>query len=79
MPDDDPPPTLATLRPRPDSGEDPVHRRTIAMEVYPRGSYFAVLGTLHDERPWAGGTLGPRDLHFMELGIVVRRGRHDDR
>ena len=59
--------------PTPGSGEDPVHRRTIAMEVFDRGEYFAVVGTLHDERPWAGGTHGPRDLHFMELGIVVRR------
>lgn len=43
------------------------------MDVFDRGEYFAVVGTLHDERPWAGGTHGPRDLHFMELGIVVRR------
>jgi hypothetical protein len=43
------------------------------MEVFQRGDYFAVVGTLHDERPWAGGSLGPRDLHFMELGLVVRR------
>ena len=71
MPDD--PPTLAALRPPPGSGEDPVHRRTITMEVFQRDEYFAVVGTLHDERPWAGGDLGPRDLHFMELGLVVRR------
>jgi hypothetical protein len=43
------------------------------MEVYRRGGYFAVVGTLHDQRPWAGGEYGPRDLHFMELGLVVRR------
>ena len=43
------------------------------MEVFQRGDYFAVIGTLHDERPWAGGTHGPRDLHVMELGLVVRR------
>ncbi len=43
------------------------------MEVFQRGEHFAVVGTLHDERPWAGGTHGPRDLHVMELGIVVRR------
>ena len=43
------------------------------MEVFQRGEYFAVVGTLHDQRPWAGGDLGPRDLHFMELGLVVRR------
>ncbi len=71
MPDD--PPTLAALRPGPGSGEDPLHRRTIAVEVFGRDGYFAVLGTLHDQRPWADGTLGPRDLHFMELGVVVRR------
>ena len=50
-----------------------MHRRTIGIEVFTRGEHFAVLGTLHDQRPWAEGTLGPRDLHFMELGIVVRR------
>jgi len=50
-----------------------VHRRTIAMDVFLRDDYFAVVGTLTDERPWAGGTLGPRDLHVMELGVVVRR------
>jgi hypothetical protein len=43
------------------------------MEVFDRGDHFAVIGTLHDERPWAEGGLGPRDLHMMELGIVVRR------
>ncbi len=69
----EPPTTLAALRPPPGSDEDPVHRRTIAMEVFQRGDYFAVIGTLHDERPWAGGALGPRDLHRMELGVVVRR------
>jgi Protein of unknown function (DUF2889) len=67
------PTTLAALRPPPGSDEDPVHRRTIAMEVFGRGDYFVVIGTLLDQRPWAGGALGPRDLHRMELGIVVRR------
>jgi DUF2889 family protein len=43
------------------------------MEVFLRDDYLAVVGTLHDERPWAGGTLGPRDLHNMGLGVVVRR------
>jgi hypothetical protein len=43
------------------------------MEVFLRHDYFAVVGTLHDERPWAGGSFGPRDLHVMELGVVVRR------
>ena len=50
-----------------------MHRRTITMEVFARGDYFAVVGTLHDERPWAGGDYGPRDLHFMDLGVVVSR------
>jgi hypothetical protein len=43
------------------------------MEVFLRGDYHLVIGTLHDQRPWASGSLGPRDLHRMELGIVVRR------
>jgi len=43
------------------------------MEVFDRGEHFAVIGTLHDQRPWADGSHGPRDLHRMELGIVVRR------
>ena len=42
------------------------------MEVFRRADYFAVVGTLHDERPWADGDYGPRDLHFMDLGLVVR-------
>jgi Protein of unknown function (DUF2889) len=42
------------------------------MEVFRRDDYFAVVGTLHDERPWADGGYGPRDLHFMDLGLVVR-------
>ena len=42
------------------------------MEVFRRHDYFAVVGTLHDERPWADGDYGPRDLHFMDLGLVVR-------
>jgi Protein of unknown function (DUF2889) len=69
----DTPPTLDALRPAAGSDEDPVHRRTIAMEVFDRGEHFVVIGTLHDERPWADGTQGPRHLHVMELGIVVRR------
>ena len=43
------------------------------MQVFERDGYHVVIGTLHDQRPWAGGGLGPRDLHHMELGIVVRR------
>jgi hypothetical protein len=67
------PPTLAGLRPGPDSGELPVHRRTIDMSVFAREDHFFVIGTLHDQRPWASGALGPRDLHRMELALVVRR------
>jgi hypothetical protein len=70
---DDAVPTLADLRPAPGSDEHPVHRRTINLEVYLRGGFFAVIGTLQDVRPWAGGDYGPRELHTMELGIVVRR------
>jgi hypothetical protein len=67
------PPTLAGLRPAADAAEHPVHRRTIDMQVFERDEHHVVIGTLHDERPWASGSLGPRDLHRMELGIVVRR------
>ncbi|HEY5097340.1 MAG TPA: DUF2889 domain-containing protein, partial [Acidimicrobiales bacterium] len=69
----DVPPTLADLRPSPESGESPVHRRTIDVQVFERDGFHVVIGTLHDQRPWATGDLGPRDLHHMELGIVVRR------
>jgi DUF2889 family protein len=69
----EPQPTVAALRPQPGSPEDPVHRRTITVEVYARGEHFLVVGTLHDQRPWASGEYGPRDLHVMELAIVVRR------
>jgi hypothetical protein len=68
-----PTPTLAELRPPPGSDEHPVHRRTITLEVFLRDEYFAVVGTLRDVRPWATGGYSPRDLHGMELGIVVRR------
>jgi hypothetical protein len=66
------PPTVAALRPE-SKAEDPVHRRTVEVEVFQRGAYFLVVGTLRDERPWASGHLGPRELHAMELAIVVRR------
>jgi hypothetical protein len=74
-PSDDrlPEPTLAALRPAADSEEFPIHRRTIDMRVFERDGYHVVIGTLHDQRPWATGEDGPRDLHHMELGIVVRR------
>ena len=38
-----------------------------------RAEHFAVIGTLSDRRPWASGTLGPTELHRMELAVVVRR------
>jgi hypothetical protein len=66
-------PTVAALRPAPGSDELPVHRRTIGIEVFVRDEHFVVVGTLTDVRPWASGTLGPRELHTMELAIVVRR------
>jgi hypothetical protein len=65
--------TFAALRPDDGTDEHPVHRRTIDMRVYERGDHHVVIGTLSDQRPWATGQLGPRQLHFMELGIVVRR------
>jgi len=66
-------PTLAALRPGPGAEEPPVHQRTIDMQVFERGEHHVVIGTLHDQRPWATGAAGPKDLHFMELGLVVRR------
>jgi hypothetical protein len=69
----DPAPTLAALAPVTGSSELPVHRRTIEVSVFERDGYHVVVGTLHDQRPWASGNEGPRDLHRMELAIVVRR------
>src|SRR5580658_4670930 len=69
----DPDPTLASLRPVEGGDELAVHRRTIDMEVFERDGHFVVIGTLHDQRPWATGDTGPRHLHRMELAIVVRR------
>ncbi len=65
--------TVAALRPPADSNEAPVHRRTIGIEVFLRDEHFVVIGTLTDVRPWASGTFGPRELHRMELAVVVRR------
>lgn len=76
MPDDtdtDTDHTVAALRPPAGSDEPPVHRRTIDIEVFVRDEHFVVIGTLADVRPWADGTHGPRELHRMELAIVVRR------
>ena len=69
----EPSPTLADLRPEVGSPEDPIHRRVIDMAVFERDGHHVVIGTLRDTRPWASGTLGPKELHYMELGIVVRR------
>ncbi|HEX4163282.1 MAG TPA: DUF2889 domain-containing protein, partial [Acidimicrobiales bacterium] len=66
-------PTVASLRPPAGSEEPPVHRRTIDVEVFVRDEHLVVIGTLADVRPWATGALGPRELHRMELAIVVRR------
>lgn len=68
----DVPPRLSELRPPGDSEELPLLRRTIEMQVFERDGYHVVIGTLHDQRPWASGRSGPRDVHQMELGIVVR-------
>ena len=66
-------PAVATLRPPPGSTEPPVHRRTIEIEVFVRDEHLVVIGTLADVRPWATGDFGPRELHRMELAVVVRR------
>jgi hypothetical protein len=65
-------PTLRELQPPEDSEELPLLRRTIEMQVFEREGYHVVIGSLHDQRPWASGQVGPRDVHHMELGIVVR-------
>jgi hypothetical protein len=61
------------LRPPAGSDEPPVHRRTIDVEVFVRDEHLVVIGTLADVRPWATGAFGPRELHRMELAVVVRR------
>jgi hypothetical protein len=66
-------PTLQSLRPSDGDDAVPVHHRTIDMQVFERDGYHVVIGTLHDQRPWASGRFGPRHLHHMELGFVVRR------
>jgi hypothetical protein len=68
----DPAPTLAELRPGDGSVELPLLRRTIEMQVFERDGHQVVIGTLHDRRPWASGEFGPREVHSMELGLVVR-------
>ncbi len=46
--------------------------RTIDVRVFARDGHHVVIGALSDQRPWASGRAGPRDVHHMELGIVVR-------
>jgi Protein of unknown function (DUF2889) len=65
-------PTLRALRPAEDAEEVPLMTRTIDMQVFARDGYHVVIGSLYDQRPWATGRAGPRDVHRMELGIVVR-------
>ncbi len=65
-------PTLRELAPREDAEELPLLTRTIDMRVFEREGHHVVIGSLHDQRPWASGRAGPRDVHHMELGIVVR-------
>jgi len=43
------------------------------MQAFEREGHLVVIGILHDQRPWASGEFGPRSVHRMELGIVVRR------
>ena len=69
---DEVPPRLSELRPPRGSEELPLLRRTVEMQVFARDGHHVVIGTLHDRRPWASGRVGPRDVHQMELGIVVR-------
>ncbi len=66
------PPTLRELKPPAGAEELPLLTRTIDMRVFERDGYHVVIGSLHDRRPWASGRVGPRDVHHMELGIVVR-------
>jgi len=68
----DVPPRVSELRPPAGSDELPLLRRTIEIQVFEREGYHVVIGTLYDRRPWASGRDGPRDVHQMELGIVVR-------
>jgi hypothetical protein len=66
-------PTLLALRPPIGSTEFPVHQRTIDIQAFEREGHYVVIGTLHDQRPWASGARSVRDAHRMELAIVVRR------
>jgi hypothetical protein len=52
---------------------DPVHRRTIDLDVFERDDNFDVVARLRDERPWADGTDKVQHLHDMTLRVSVRR------
>ncbi len=52
----------------------PVHRRTIAFEVFEDGAHLDVVGRLRDERPWAAGTASVEHVHDLELRVRVRTG-----
>ena len=39
----------------PGSDEDPIHRRSVTMDVFTRGDHVVAIATLRDERPWASG------------------------
>ncbi len=51
----------------------PVHRRQIEITAYERGPDIELVGRLRDERPWAAGPDQVRQVHDMELRIVVSR------
>jgi hypothetical protein len=52
---------------------DPVHRRTIDIDVFEDDDCFDVVARLRDERPWADGREKVRHLHDMTLTVSVRR------
>jgi Protein of unknown function (DUF2889) len=53
--------------------EEPVHRRSLDLEVFEGEGTFEVVGRLRDERPWADGVERVRHLHDMSLYVTVRR------
>jgi hypothetical protein len=69
----DPTSMLRALRSADGSSELPLHQRTIDIKAFDADGHFVVIGTLHDQRPWASGRPSVRDVHRMELAIVVRR------
>jgi len=56
-----------------DETPDPVHRRSIEIEVFEDDDQFEVVGTLQDERPWADGVQRVIRVHDMELRLKVDR------